>query len=319
MMRVLPLILAMIWLSLAPRTTAQDTAQLEIGGGKIDVAFSSTPSEPLRKLVLGWVTLSARAVTVYYERFPVSHLQLEIRFFQGRGVRGGRTTGWNGPKITIAVGRSCTSADFADDWMLTHEMVHLAFPSVPEEHHWIEEGSATYIEPVARARAGDLTPEKVWGDLVDGLPKGLPETGDRGLDFTPTWGRTYWGGALFCLLVDIEIRKRTGNEKGLEDALRAILNAGGTIESDWSLTRTLEIGDRATGFPVLRELYDKMKAASVPVDLKALWKELGIARRNGKIEFNDAAPLAAIRKAITQPKLRPEKIASFKRSNARFE
>jgi hypothetical protein len=254
MMRVLPLILAMIWLSLASRTTAQDTAQLEIGGGKIDVAFSSTPSEPLRKLVLGWVTLSARAVTVYYERFPVSHLQLEIGFFQGRGVRGGRTTDWNGPKITIAVGRSSTSADFADDWMLTHEMVHLAFPSVAEEHHWIEEGSATYIEPVARARAGDLTPEKVWGDLVDGLPKGLPETGDRGLDFTPTWGRTYWGGALFCLLVDIEIRKRTGNEKGLEDALRAILNAGGTIESDWSLTRALVIGDRATGFPVWREL-----------------------------------------------------------------
>jgi hypothetical protein len=318
-MRVLPLILAMIWLSLVSRTTAQDTAQLEIGGGKIDVAFSSTPSEPLRKLVLGWVTLSARAVTVYYERFPVSHLQLEIRFFEGRGVRGGRTTGWNGAKIAIAVGRSCTSADFADDWVLTHEMVHLAFPSVAEEHHWIEEGSATYIEPIARARAGDLTPEKVWGDLVDGLPQGLPEPGDRGLDFTPTWGRTYWGGALFCLLADIEIHKRTGNEKGLEDALRAILNAGGTIESDWSLTRALEIGDRATGFPVLHELYDKMKAASVPVDLKALWKELGVARRNGKIEFNDAAPLAAIRKAITQPKLRSEKIASFKRSNARFE
>ena len=106
------------------------------------------------------------------------------------------------------------SSDFTDDWVLTHEMVHLAFPSVPEEHHWIEEGSATYIEPIARARAGDLTPEKVWGDLVDGLPQGLPQPGDRGLDFTPTWGRTYWGGALFCLLADIEIRKRTANQEG---------------------------------------------------------------------------------------------------------
>jgi predicted metalloprotease with PDZ domain len=179
-------------------------------------------------------------------------------------------------------------------------MVHLAFPSVPEEHHWIEEGSATYIEPIARARAGDLTPEKVWGDLIDGLRQGLPRPGDRGLDFTATWGRTYWGGALFCLLADIEIRKRTGNKKGLEDALRAILKAGGTIESEWPLTRTLEIGDRATGVAVLRELYDKMKASPAPVDLDALWKELGVERRNGKIEFNDRAPLAASRKAITQ-------------------
>ena len=118
-----------------------------------------------------------------------------------------------GRAITIAVGRASSASDFAEDWVLTHEMVHLAFPSVPEEHHWIEEGSATYVEPIARARTGDLSPEKVWGDLVDGLPKGLPQAGDRGLDFTPTWGRTYWGGALFCLLADIEIRKRTETRK----------------------------------------------------------------------------------------------------------
>ena len=303
-MRVVPLILAMIWLSFISRTAAQDKAQLEIGGGKIEVIFLSAPAEPLRKLVLGWIASSARAVTVYYEQFPVSHLQIRLRFFDGRGVRGGRTTGWDGPAITIAAGRSSSAADFTEDWVLTHEMVHLAFPSVPEEHHWIEEGSATYVEPIARARAGDLTPEKVWGDLVDGLPQGLPQPGDRGLDFTATWGRMYWGGALFCFLADIQIRKRTGNKKGLEDALRAILKAGGTIESDWPLTRTLEIGDGATGVPVLRELYDKMKAAPVSVDLSALWKELGVARRSSKIEFDDGAPLTAIRKAITQSGIR---------------
>jgi hypothetical protein len=304
MMRVVPPILAMIWLSLVHLTGAQDHAQLEIGGGKIDVDFSSTPAEPLRKLALEWVTTSARAVTVYYEQFPVSHLQLRVRFFEGRGMRGGRTTGWEGPAIAIAVGRLSTASDFNQDWVLTHEMVHLAFPSVPEDHHWIEEGSATYIEPIARARDGDLTPEKVWGDLVDGLPKGLPQPGDHGLDFTPTWGRTYWGGALFCLLADIEIRKRTGNKRGLEDALRAILKAGGTIEADWPLSRTLEIGDRGTGVPVLRDLYEKMKAAPVPMDLSGLWKELGVERSGGMIRFDNSAELAAIRTAITRPSTR---------------
>ncbi len=301
MRRIVLLICAMTWLSFADRAAAQDQAQLEIGGGKIDLTFSSAPSEALRTLVLGWVASSARAVTVYYERFPVSHLQIRVRLFEGHGVRGGHTTGWNGPAVTIGVGQASSASDFTEDWVLTHEMVHLAFPSVSEEHHWIEEGSATYVEPMARARAGDLTPEKVWGDLVDGLPKGLPQAGDRGLDFTPTWGRTYWGGALFCLLADIEIRKRTGNRKGLEDALRAILKAGGTIESDWPLARTLEIGDRGIGVPVLRELYDRMKGAPAPVDLATLWKELGIGRRGGRVEFNGDAPLAAIRKAITQP------------------
>ena len=303
-MRLAPFFCATIWLLFVSRTVAQDLAQLEIGGGKIEITFSSAPAEPLRKLVLGWVTSSARAVAVYYEQFPVSHLQVRLRFFEGRGVREGRTTGLDGPAISMAVGRSSSASDFTEDWVLTHEMVHLAFPSVPEEHHWIEEGSATYVEPIARARAGDLSPEKVWGDLVDGLPQGLPQPGDRGLDFTPTWGRTYWGGALFCLLADIEIRKRTGNKKGLEDALRAVLKAGGTIESDWPLARALEIGDRATGVPVLRELYDKMKATPAPIDLTALWKELGVARRSGKTEFDDTAPLTAIRKAIAQSEVR---------------
>ncbi len=304
MTRLAPLIFATIWLSFISRAAAQDTARLEVGGGKIDVIFVSAPAEPLRKAVLAWATSSARAITVYYGQFPVSRLRLRVRFFDGRGVRGGRTTGWNGASISIEVGRSSTGSDFTEDWVLPHEMVHLAFPSVPDEHHWIEEGSATYVEPMARARAGDLTPEKVWGDLIEGLPQGLPQRGDRGLDFTPTWGRTYWGGALFCLLADIEIRKRTGNAKGLEDALRAILKAGGTIESEWPLPRALEIGDRATGVAVLRELYEKMKASPAPIDLNALWKELGVERRNGKITFDDGAPLAVIRKALTHPAMR---------------
>ena len=280
-------------------TSAQENSSLKINGATIDVAFTTTPSESLQRLVLAWIESSARAITVYYGQFPVSNLRVQVRFFDGRGARGGRTTGWDGAMITIGIGLSSNASDFASDWEMTHEMVHLCFPSVPDKNHWIEEGSATYVEPIARMRAGALTAETVWGDLVEGLPKGLPATGDAGLDFTPTWGRTYWGGALFCLLADVEIRKRTGNKKGLEDAFRGILKAGGTIESDWPMTRVIEIGDRATGVSVLRELYEKMKASPAPVDLDALWKELGVERRNGRVTFNDMAPLASVRKAIT--------------------
>ncbi len=294
------LFLALSGLAFASHISAQEVAQLQIGGGQIEVAFSSSPSATQRKLVLDWVSLAAHALTVYYERFPADHVLIRVRFFGGRGVRAGQTFGWNGALIKIAVGQSNTAADFARDWMMTHEMVHLAFPSVAEQHHWIEEGLSTYVESVARARAGDLTLEKAWGDLFDGLPQGLPASGDRGLDFTPTWGRTYWGGALFCLLADVEIRKRTANRQGLEHALRAILKAGGTIQSDWELTRALEIGDRAVGVPVLSDLYKKMKSAPASVDLDALWKELGVKRQDGKTEFDDTAPLAPIRKAITQ-------------------
>ena len=87
--------------------------------------------------------------------------------------------------------------------MPAHELTHLAFPTVPRQQLWIAEGLATYLEPIARARVGDLAAEKVWRDLVDGLPQGEPESGDRGLDRTRTWGRIYWGGALYCMLADL--------------------------------------------------------------------------------------------------------------------
>jgi hypothetical protein len=273
---------------------------LEIGRGRIDLVFAAAPDEKLHKLVREWVQSCAHAVTVYYGTFPVDRVLIRIRLFEGRGVRSGQTFGYDGAFIKIAVGRSSTAADFADDWMMTHEMIHLAFPSMAEQHHWIEEGLSTYVEPIARAKVGNLTPEKAWGDLVDGIPQGLPQRADRGLDFTPTWGRTYWGGALFCLLADIEIRKRTGNQKSLQDALRAIVNAGGTIETEWEITRAFGVGDRAVGVPALRELYDKMKSTPAPVDLDALWRQLGVERNNGETKWNDTAPLGAIRKAITK-------------------
>jgi hypothetical protein len=279
----------------------QDANTVEVNGGRIALDFTSPPTPELRKLVLDWINTAARAVTGYYEKFPVSKLQLRIKIVDGRGVHGGQTFGWDGARIRIAVGNASTAADFADDWMLTHEMIHLAFPSVAEQHHWIEEGLSTYVEPVARARIGQLPATRVWSDWVENMPKGLPARGDRGLDFTPTWGRTYWGGALFCLLADIEIRKRTRNTKGLEDALRAIVRAGGTIESDWPLDNAFNIGDKATGVPVLFELYEKMKATAAPVDLASLWRQLGVERQTGGIHFNDNAPLAPIRRAITNP------------------
>jgi hypothetical protein len=292
---------ALIWFGFSTLANAQDNANLQIDGAIIDVSLDPAPPAALRKLVLNWIATAARAVTIYYTKFPVPHVDMAVNFHEGEGVDSGRAFGWKHAHISISVGQSTTAADFTDDWTITHEMVHLAFPSVPESHHWIEEGLATYVEPIARARAGDLTSQKVWGDMFDAMAQGLPKAGDRGLDFTHTWGRTYWGGALFCLRADIEIRKRTGKRLGLEDAMRGILKAGGSIEVEWPLARALQIADQAVGVPVLEELYDRMKATPVSPDLHQLWKDLGVDRQAGKVVFDDSAPLAPIRKAITAP------------------
>jgi hypothetical protein len=183
--------------------------------------------------------------------------------------------------------------------MLTHEFIHLALPQLADQHDWLQEGAATYVEPIARARAGQLLPERVWAEFVLEMPNGLPGPNDHGLDNTRTWARTYWGGALFCLLADIEIRKRTDNHVGLQDALRAILEDGGTLDSRWLITDALRTGDRATGVTVLSELYQQWRAAPVQVDLPKLWQDLGVIPQGRRAVLTDNAPLAGIRNAIT--------------------
>jgi hypothetical protein len=273
--------------------------RLTISGSVIDVEFAPGALETPLSAVHHWIVASACAVTTYYGRFPVKRLHLLIVPVVGRrGVLSGRTQGYGGASTKIFVGQLATEEDLMRDWVMTHEMVHLAFPSVAVEHHWIEEGIATYVEPIARVEAGNLEPRYVWRDLVEGLPKGLPQTGDQGLDRTHTWGRTYWGGALFCTLADVRIRRRTSNRYGLQEALRAILGTGANIETSWPLERALMVGDKATGTSVLTELYQQMRAKAVQCDLARLWDNLGV-EPFGEISFNDQAPLAAVRRAIT--------------------
>jgi hypothetical protein len=100
-------------------------------------------------------------------------------------------------------------------------------------------------------------------------------------------------------VADVEIRKRTDNRYGLRDALRAILEDGGTLDHRWKIQDALRTGDRATGVAVLSELYEQWRATPVQVDLAALWRDLGVERDGRRASLNDAAPLAAIRRAIT--------------------
>jgi hypothetical protein len=120
------------------------------------------------------------------------------------------------------------------------------------------------------------------------------------MDHTHTWGRTYWGGALFCFVADVEIRKQTKNKKGLEDALRGILEAGGDIRDDWEIEKAFQIGDRATGVGVLAKLYSEWKANPVLVDMTGFWGSLGVEVRDGKVVLRDDASGSAIRRAIEQ-------------------
>jgi hypothetical protein len=272
-------------------------------GSDIDVRLDNDSRGVSNDTLMNWVKRASTAVCTYYGKFPVPRLRLQVYVRGNGGVHHGVTYPADNSGLTrISVAPSTTPAQLDSDWMLTHEMIHLAFPSMAENHHWIEEGISTYVEPIARVQAGQLSAAKMWSDVVRDMPQGQPGPGDQGLDRTDTWGRTYWGGAMFCLLADVRIREKTHNRKGLLDALRGVLNAGGNITGDWEIEQAFSVGDKATGTTVLMDLYKQMRDKPSPADLAEVWRNLGISRRpDGSIEFNNSAPLAQIREAITRP------------------
>jgi hypothetical protein len=270
--------------------------------GPVHVDYRATDLTVTQQQVLHWIDTARHAVTQYYGRYPVPTVDIQVDSRAGSRGPSGTTYGdEDGALIKLSIGRDMSADDLQASWVMTHEMVHLAFPRAGDDQHWSEEGQATYIEPIARAQIGDLSVDYLWQETIEGMPKGLPDSDDQGLDHTGTWGRTYWGGALFYLVADVQIREQTHNKHGLEDALRAVVAAGGNVTTSWTLEKDFAIADKAVGVPVLEDLYAAWKDKPVNMDLDALWKKLGVSLVDGKVVYDDKAPDAAIRKAITSP------------------
>lgn len=276
---------------------APQNPMMTVRGGLIEVALPAEVVDPQRTEILDWVRASADSVGAWYGGFPVPTLRIDVRMTGGEGIGYGTTWAGMPPHIDLPVARGARTADLDRDWVLVHELTHLAFPPVSDQHHWIEEGLATYFEPWERVAAGRLDPALAWHDFVRDLPKGLPN--GVGLDERATWASTYWGGALYCLLADLEIRARTGDRLGLRDAAIAMAAGGGMSKGGiHDLEPVLAIGDAAVGVPALTETWRRLAEHPADIDLAPIWRDLGVELRGDTVVFDDAAPRAATRRAI---------------------
>jgi hypothetical protein len=291
--------------TLGPSRTGVVVRELRFQQTRLLVSFTPSDFRLPEEEILDWVKRSARATATFFGRFPVAQVRISLEPESGEYVGDG--VAWANPdaRIRLSIGRDIKAAALKRDSTLVHEMTHLGFPDLDDVHLWLHEGIATYVETIARVQAGETSPRTAWAYFAEEMPQGLPERGDQGLNDTPSIDRRYWGGAMFCLVADVEIRRRTGNRLGLKDALRAILDAGGTLAETWEIERVLEIADRAVGVPVLSELFPTWKDKSVAPNLDQLWGRLGVQTGSSSVRLDDAAPLAAIRRGITEPPLRP--------------
>lgn len=267
------------------------------------VAILDGVGEGARADLIDWVERTAQAQSNYWQGFTARQALLGLVPVTHRRVVGyGRSVPGGGVTVMVEVGTEVDRHRLFDDWVLTHELIHTGMPFIRRGGTWFMEGAATYVEPIIRARAGWKTEEEVWREWVDNMPKGA--TAFASSMANARGQENYWGGATFMLLADVGLRRATSGAKGLEDCLAGVLWSGLDGARRVTVAEYAAACDRVTGTTVMGGLVERHFDRAEPVELAALWKDLGISLVAGLIVFDDGAPSARWRKLIvpgTQP------------------
>jgi hypothetical protein len=275
------------------------TIHTEEAGAKLNVNLLGTPLAMGDAAAVEWVKGAASCVSGLFGRFPVDATVFVVPVSGASDVVFGRVMSLGGASVVLLFGDRARPADAHEDWVVVHELFHLGCPSFVGEGHWLEEGLATYYEPVLRERAGWMSPGDLWLHFVREMPRGLRREGEAAnIEERDDIDSTYWGGALFVLIADVELRAGTQGARSMDDVVRTVLSVHGNATRRARLADVVRTGDEATGFHVLSNLYDRWAVHGQNFDLDGLWRKMGITVQGTRVVLDDAAPLASVRKGI---------------------
>jgi hypothetical protein len=244
-----------------------------------------------------WVSAVAESNRRFWGRSPAQGgLVILIPGPRG-GVPFGRVLSLGGAVVTVLVGQQATPQHLYDDWVLVHEFLHLGSPLMRDTGAWLNEGIATFYEPVLRARAGWKSEDEVWREWISQMPRGMPAITGIGLQNAGRGG-IYWGGALFVLMAEIESLQASGGKIGFSDCLRAVLSDGADVTIKWPTMRLLDRCDALLGKKVIAPLAKQHIGRGSAMDLDRLWRRLGVSMDNDTVRYDDSAELAWLRPLI---------------------
>ena len=282
--------------SLAPATSHADAES------EIEIVTLDEPLRLGRSTLRDWIRDSAHAVAAFWHGFPVKRAVIVlVPRAEREGVLFGKVVPAGGATIALDLGAQSTRADLYRDWILVHELFHLGVPSFARSGKWIDEGLATYFEPIIRVRAGLLDEGLLWRDFFYGMQLGVAAVARGGLERASNFRQVYWGGALVCLLADLDARERSDGRLGLEDGLRAVLADGGDATTVWGLDEYVGAVDLALGAPIVGGLTHTHVAEGAEVAVDAVFASLGVRIDGEDVSLDDEAPRAGTRRSLLFP------------------
>jgi len=280
---------------------------LRVAGGELDVAILGDGFGARNEAVRDWLTRGARASSLLFGHFPLPRVLVLLAPGDRRGHGFGMALRGGGPAVVIFLDRHAQAASLDSDWTATHEFLHLGVPRLPLEDAWLFEGLATYYTEVVRARAGMISPQKAYQNLIEGFERG--RRSGEGLSLREessqmherhSFHRVYWAGAALAFLTDVEARRAAGPT--LDAALRSFAECcAATSEEDWTAERVLARLDQTLAAPRFTEHARRWLDRVEFPELDSTLRALGIARGTHGEAIFGSTPNAAIRDAIMAP------------------
>lgn len=285
-----------------------ETLRFQAAEASFDVALLDRPVKASRAGIQVWLERAARAQATLFGRFPVDHAALIVQPSPGHGeaVLFGRAFTGGGSAVRLLLAQQATDDELPGEWVGVHEMVHLGVPRLDEAGQWLNEGFVTYYQEILRARSGLRSETACWEALADGFRRGRRSGGERSLreearlmhQYRSYW-RVYWGGAALALRIDHALRKETAGRLSLDDVMRTLWRRHRFPARPWDGEALLAQADRDLGTTICaREARAHVHAKDFP-PVEALLTELGVVVTGRRVRFDDTAPGAALRKAMT--------------------
>lgn len=285
---------------------------LELSGGSVRVALLGGIAEEHRAKLLRWVGHALAAVSTGHGELPLPQAQVVLRPV---AMRGGRAVGFGqsmrgqGNAVHIQVDPRASLEQLDADWTAVHEFAHWAHPYLGDDGAWLAEGLASYWQNLLRARSGLLTPLQAWQQLDAGFARGRSAVDDK-LSLAELSGvmherrayyAVYWSGAAYWLQVDVDLRRRSGGRLDVGEALKRFRDCCLLDRRAWAPRKFAAKLDELVGTDVFVPRYDEFAAHKGFPSVQQLYEELGLVRgADGSLSFDNAAPDAELRKALTQ-------------------
>jgi hypothetical protein len=232
---------------------------IELPGGTLELLVLPSAERPPPEELRAWIEQAGRELLTARAELPYPRTPVTLVPLPGQSDASpfGKVLMSRPPTVALYVGGRARGEDFAADWVAVHELFHLAEPRFRPGVAWLSEGIATYYQGLARLRSGRLPSSTAWRYLREGVRRGQAQARGRSLlelsermHELRAYQAVYWGGALFALELDLELRRRAGGEGGLDALLEELLAAG----SEATLEGFARAVDRAAGAPLWAEL-----------------------------------------------------------------